>query len=63
MSGVKPWWASKTLVGLIVAALATVMPDVDEALLGEIVNQTITLAGLAYAVYGRLTAKQELKLK
>ena len=61
---------SKTVQGLVVAAIPTVMqllgvewgPE-DTAQTADIMYQAIQLAGLAWAFYGRVEAKQSLRLK
>jgi hypothetical protein len=55
----KPWWQSKTLRGLIVAAVAAIAPKYTPLLdlVGPVldtVSQVAQVGGLAYAAYGRV---------
>jgi hypothetical protein len=61
----KPWYKSKTLVSLIVAAVGMLAPKyapladlVGPAL--DLIGQGVTLAGLAGAGYGRVKAKAQI---
>jgi hypothetical protein len=64
----KPWYKSKTLIGLIVAAVGAFAPKyaplldlVGPAL--DAVGQVATVGGLAIAGYGRVKANTQVTLK
>lgn len=68
--GNKPWWASKTIWGGIVAAAAavlgilgvTVSPE-DQAQLVDTITLVAAGIGGVVAIIGRLTAKQQIGSK
>ncbi len=61
----KPWWVSKTVIGVFVAALVVVLDLFSVNILNEAeatdnVFKILEAGALIYAFYGRLTAKTEL---
>jgi len=67
----KKWWASKTLYGVVIAAVALFLgwlgkPDLAEgvqaetATVGQIVEQIAVVVGLALAAWGRISASAKL---
>ena len=65
----KPWWQSKTIRGLIVAAVGAFAPKYAPYadLVGpvfDVLGQLVTVGGLGYAAYGRVkTDGKELVAK
>lgn len=61
----KPWWQSRTLIGVLVALLAQLGRlagwDVDSAALAQAVIEGLTLAGLALAWWGRVKATRPIE--
>lgn len=63
----KPWYRSKTIVGLIVAALAKLAEQVapgwsvDTAALTDLVLELIQYGGLVLAWYGRVVAERPIR--
>ncbi|GAB6040144.1 hypothetical protein [Endothiovibrio diazotrophicus] len=60
----KPWWQSKTLIGIAVAALAHFAPDlgleIDPQGAEYVVQQGVAGIGALLAAWGRLSAKGAL---
>ena len=61
---------SRTIWGVIIAALPTILPifgvdltKSDYELIATMGNQFITLTGSALAIYGRYIAKQRLRIR
>ena len=64
----KKWWMSKTVWGVIVMLISSALastgipltPELQGTIV-ELIMQAITVGGGALAVYGRVTAKAEIK--
>ncbi len=61
----KPWYKSKTLIGLIVAAVGLLAPKYTPLLelVGPVLDtagQVTEVGGLVYAGYGRVKAKAQI---
>jgi len=67
----KPWYFSKTLYGVVIAAVALVLgwlgkPDLAEgvqgetATVGQIVEQIAVVVGLVLAAWGRIVSNTKL---
>lgn len=68
MTDQKKWFMSKTVWGVLLmlasSTLATFGINLDaasQAQIAELIMQAITVGGGALAVYGRVTAKAEIK--
>lgn len=68
MTEQKQWFMSKTVWGVLVMLLSTILGSTGLPLSAEVqsdivdlVMQAITIGGGALAVYGRVTAKAEIK--
>ena len=68
MIGKKPWWTSKTLHGAAMVVIGIAARRFgwnfgapEEAAVGALLADLLEMVGAAYATYGRLTAKQQLK--
>ena len=60
----KKFWQSKTLWGIVISLLPTVLQLVGIPLpIGEVLNQVIIAAGGGLAVVGRVQAVDRLTLK
>jgi hypothetical protein len=64
----KPWWKSKTLISLIVAAVGAFAPKYTPLLdlVGPVLNtvgQALEVGGLAVAAIGRVKANSQITLK
>jgi hypothetical protein len=63
---VKPWWQSKTIIGIAVMLLSQILKlakvDIVPQELTDIVSLVLDTAGAALAIYGRMTARKALKL-
>jgi hypothetical protein len=62
----KPWWQSRTVIGALVAVLASVVGGLDAAMqtqLTDIILSLVATVGALAALVGRFTAKKRLKLK
>lgn len=65
-SGVKPWWKSKTIWAAFIAFLMSVAPELgilspdDAAGLGGDFTDIIAGGFAAFAIYGRLRARQRI---
>lgn len=62
----KPWWESKTIVGAIVAMIGVLasmfgFEVVDNAAVSEIIMELMSIAGLLFAIYGRIVAEKPIK--
>lgn len=63
----KPWWQSRTLRGLIIAAVGLIAPKYTPLLdlvgpVLETVGQVTQVGGLVYAGYGRVKASTQVTL-
>ena len=64
----KQWWMSKTVWGVVVMLISSALsstgipltPELQGTIV-ELIMQGITVGGGALAVYGRVTAKAEIK--
>ncbi len=68
MTNRKPWWASKTLYGVLMIVLGIIAQRAgwnwgagEEAAVGGIVTELLQLVGVIVATYGRLTATEKLR--
>ena len=65
MNGDKPWWQSRTIIGIVVMLLAQALKwfnvDIVNADLTDIVTIAMETAGAALAVYGRVKARKTLR--
>jgi len=62
----KPWWQSRTIIGALVAVLASFVSGFDAAAQAELVDVIVSVVaagGAAVALVGRYVAKSKLKLK
>jgi hypothetical protein len=60
----KQWWKSKTLIGIAISLLPTILQLAGVSLpIGEVLPQVIIAAGGGLAVVGRVQAKDRLTLK
>ena len=64
MTGNKPWYQSKTMIGLVATAVTMVLGflklDVSKMEVSEIITQLVAVGGLIFAAYGRAKAKTKL---
>lgn len=63
---VKPWWQSRTVIGALVAVLASFFGGLDaaaQAELADVAFSVVAATGAAVALAGRYFAKSKLKLK
>lgn len=62
--GTKPWWQSRTIVGVIVLILAQVLKYLKIDIVNEELTDIVVLAmdaiGASLAIYGRVKARQTL---
>ena len=70
MTGTKSIFQSKTVAGLAIAGAGTVagwfgidLPEGIDADLMAILQAAVTLLGLVIALYGRVTAKEQIVVK
>ena len=65
MNGDKPWWQSRTIIGIVVMLLAQALKwfnvDIVNAELTDIVTIVMETAGAGLAVYGRVKARKTLR--
>jgi hypothetical protein len=63
MIDTKPWWASKGVIGGVVAMGASIfgMADTDAAQIINLLTELIAAAGGLLAVYGRIKATRAIK--
>lgn len=65
MNGDKPWWQSRTIIGIVVMLLAQVLKwlnvDIVNEELTDIVTIAMETAGAGLAVYGRVKARKTLR--
>ena len=65
--GAKPFWYSKTLIGALIATVASIVQQLglitDTTPIIAMSDEIFQLIGLALVVYGRVTVKNSLKLK
>lgn len=63
---VKPWWQSKTLIGIAVMLLSQLLRhfkvDIIDAELTDILTLCLDTFGAGLAIYGRIDARHKLKL-
>lgn len=63
---VKPWWQSRTIIGVFVMLLSQVLKlakiDIVPQELTDIVSLVLDTTGAALAIYGRINARKALKL-
>lgn len=67
MSDAKPWWQSRTMWGLVIAAVATILKsfgvELDAGFQDQLVEIGLTVgtaAGLILAAWGRLKATRPI---
>ncbi len=67
MEETKPWYLSKSVIGGLVAVVASVagifhysIGDADQAQLVELITGVVTLVGGVAAVVGRITASKKI---
>ena len=62
----KPWWHSRTMVGIFVSTISMVFGaagyTLDAGMLTEVITQVFTLAGLIWAWWGRRNATQPIDM-
>jgi protein-S-isoprenylcysteine O-methyltransferase Ste14 len=70
----KPWWASKSIIGAIMAGVSLILGaffgvKIDEATQALVVDQLTaaiaaisTFGGLAMTIWGRIVAKQPISI-
>jgi hypothetical protein len=61
----KPWWTSRTIIGALVAVVASVVGGADAAMQAELVDiilNVVATVGAVMAIIGRYTATKKLKL-
>lgn len=62
----KPWWQSKTLIGIAVMLLSQALRhfkvDLIDAELTDMLTLALDTVGAALAIYGRVNARKALKL-
>ena len=59
----KPWWTSRTIIGALVAVVASVVGGADAAMQAEITDlvlNAVAVLGAAVSIYGRFFAKSKL---
>ena len=65
MNGDKPWWQSRTIIGIVVMLLAQALKwlnvDIVNEELTDIVTIAMEAAGAGLAVYGRVNARKTLR--
>jgi hypothetical protein len=65
MNGDKPWWQSRTIIGIVVMLLAQALKwfnvDIINEELTDIVTIAMETAGAGLAVYGRVKARKTLR--
>jgi hypothetical protein len=60
----KEFWKSKTLIGITISLLPTILQLAGIPLpIGEVLTEVIVVAGGGLAVFGRVQAKDKLTLK
>jgi len=58
----KNWYQSRTIWGIVAAAIASLTGFVmEESELSVIATKLVEVAGLVYAIYGRITANEVIK--
>jgi hypothetical protein len=61
----KPWWRSRTIIGVLVLVLAQVLRLAKVDIVNEELTQIVTLVmdtfGAALAIYGRVKARKAIK--
>lgn len=66
MSDVKPWWQSRTIIGVAVMLLSQLLKrwhvDILDAELTEILTTGLDAVGAFLAIYGRINARKALKM-
>jgi len=62
----KPWWQSRTLIGIAVILLSQVLRylkiDIVDAEVTDMLNLALDTVGAGLAIYGRIDARKALKL-
>jgi hypothetical protein len=63
---VKPWWQSRTLIGVAVMLLSQILRrwhvDIVDAEISDILTMVLDAVGASLAIYGRINARKALKL-
>jgi len=63
---VKPWWQSRTIVGVLVLLISMALKRANVDIIDSEITDMITLAmdtvGAAMAIYGRIEARKQLTL-
>jgi hypothetical protein len=60
----KQWWKSKTLIGIAIAVIPTLLQLAGVPLpIGEVLTEVIVAAGGGLAVFGRVKAVDRLTIK
>jgi hypothetical protein len=60
----KQWWKSKTLLGIAIAVIPTLLQLAGVPLpIGEVLTEVIVAAGGGLAVFGRVKAVDRLTIK
>lgn len=57
MENVKPWYLSKTIWGIIIAAAGLISKTFFNALIPDVSSEIVEIIGLGLALYGRLKAE------
>jgi hypothetical protein len=63
----KPWWQSRTLLGVLILLLGTLANryqlNLGDQQISDIVTQAFELIGTALTIWGRITATEKLRIK